>query len=80
MIKLEKEKTENKTRSNVLTAKISGEPELVYKFLAKTSETFPAESMYVSQLLKNKGEPGYHLFLKITFPPSNRTEAEEHEL
>lgn len=72
------EKQNEKTEySNVLVLKFLGNPTLIFKVLADLPKIIPADSLYTSQLLKNKGIPGYHLFCKITFQPMDiKKEAE----
>lgn len=58
-------------KPNVLLLKFSGKPTLIFKLLAELPKIIPENSMYTSQLLKNKGIPGFHLFCKITYPLVN---------
>ena len=63
--KMEKEKTENE---EVLTLKILCEKqETAFKFVTEISQKLSIELLDTCHILKNKDEPGYHMFVKIKF-------------
>lgn len=56
-------------KPNILVVKLQGQPELIYRFLSEVQKIVPSENIDVSQLLRNKGMPGCHLFFRIDFAP-----------
>lgn len=77
VLRLKGEKENVKTlkdqnKKSDLLLKIVGEATIIYRFLSELPKIIPGDSMTVSQLLENKGEPGHHLFVKINVIPKKR--------
>ena len=71
---MEYETEHRKVFPKTLVVKAIGSEEHLKTFAEDLTKVYPRQNMTFSHIIKNRGNPGFHIFINIVLPSSNSKE------
>lgn len=71
---MQSETTDSEIFPKTLVVKALGNIEQLKTFTKDLTKVYPRQSMTFSHIIKNRGNPGYHVFINIVLPSSKSKE------